>query len=46
MAPLVLGFQGAESDFKEYIRKEMKTRQMERADYWTTNLSYLPDNYC
>jgi hypothetical protein len=24
----------------------MKTRQMERADYWTTNLSYLPDNYC
>jgi hypothetical protein len=22
----------------------MKTRQMERADYWTTNLSYLPDN--
>ena len=46
MAPLVLGFQGAKSDFKEFIRKEMKTRQMERADYWTTNLSYLPDNYC
>ena len=44
MAPLVLGFQGSEYDFKEFIRKEIKTRQMERVDYWTTNLSYLPDN--
>ena len=33
MAPLVLGFQGSEYDFKEFIRKEMKTRQMERANY-------------
>ena len=46
MAPLVLSYQGTESEFKEFIRKEMKTRQLERVDYWTTNLSYLPDNYC
>lgn len=46
MAPLILSYQGSESDFKEFVRKEIKTRQMERVDYWTTNLSYLPDNYC
>lgn len=46
MAPLILSYQGSESDFKEFIRKEIKARQMERVDYWTTNLSYLPDNYC
>lgn len=44
MAPLVLAMQGTESEFKEFIRKEMKTRQLERVNYWTTNLSYLPDN--
>ena len=44
MAPLVLAIQGTESEFKEFIRKEMKTRQLERVNYWTTNLSYLPDN--
>ena len=33
MAPLILSYQGSESDFKEFVRKEIKTRQMERVDY-------------
>ena len=44
MAPLVLSIQGTESEFKEFIRKEIKTRELDRVNYWTTNLSYLPDN--
>ena len=33
MAPLILSYQGSESDFKEFVRKEIKARQMERVDY-------------
>ena len=32
-SPLAIGYQGSEKDFKEFVRKEIKSRQMERATF-------------
>ena len=34
-APLIIGYQGTEEKFKEFVQKEIQTRQMERVSYWT-----------
>ena len=33
MSPMVLGYQGTEDGFKDFIDKEFRSRQMQRASY-------------
>ena len=42
--PTVLAFDGTEDDFKEFIRKEFKTRKMEKTKYYSiTRYPIVPE---
>ena len=40
MSPLVMAYQGSEDEFKEFIRKEIKSRKLEMVSFWRAELEY------
>lgn len=44
-SPIQIGYDGTLNDFKEFIRKEIKTRKMEKVSYWRATQE-LPVNIC
>lgn len=38
--PIELAYQGTEDEFKEFIRKEMKTRKMNKIKFWNAIKEY------
>lgn len=45
MSPIQIGRDGTWDEFKEYVRKEIKTRKMEKISYWQA-IQELPANIC
>ena len=42
--PVVLAFEGTEDEFKEFVRKEIKTRKMEKTKYYSiTRYPLVPE---
>lgn len=44
MTPMILAYEGTEEEFKEFIRKEIKTRKLQTVKFWKTNLEYIGQN--
>ncbi len=44
-APIVMGYQGTEEQFKKFIQEEIRTRKMERVSYWKA-IQIIPDLVC
>lgn len=40
--PMILAYEGSESDFKDFIRTEMKSRKLERVGFWKA-IQELPE---
>lgn len=43
MSPLVMARTGSWDDFKDFIRKEMKSRKLEMVSFWRTELEYTDE---
>lgn len=35
-SPLILSYQGTKEQFKDFVKKEIKSRKLERVSYWKT----------
>lgn len=35
-SPLIMSYQGTKEQFKDFIKKEIKSRKLERVSYWKT----------
>lgn len=44
-SPIQIGYSGSLEEFKDYVRKEIKTRKMEKVSYWRA-IQELPANEC
>ena len=40
MSPVIMAYQGSEDEFKEFIRKEIKSRKLEMVSFWRAELEY------
>ena len=45
MSPLIMAYQGSEDKFKEFIRKEIKSRKLEMVSFWKAELEYADDEF-
>ena len=40
-----MAYQGSEDEFKEFIRKEIKSRKLEMVSFWKAELEYANNEF-
>lgn len=44
ITPMVLAYEGNVDEFKEFIRKEMKTRKLQTVKFWKATQEFMSQN--